>query len=410
MRRSRRILGYDAALVVAATLIIAYSIYLLGTAIVRPDGSVTSSFWHRQLIFAIIGVGISIVVSRVPIGFWERYWPHALALAILTIGSVMAFGTVVNGARRWIDLGPIALQPSEIGKVLALMAIAGFLGSRARDVRSPRVFALGLALLAVPAMFVFLQPDFGTAQVYGWLALGALFFAGARWTHFAILGSSVVIASVIVLGVLPAIGVEVLHDYQMQRLTGFLNPEADPEGTNYQTIQAKIAIGSGQLAGRPADEATQVKQAFLPEPQTDFIFATLCERHGFLGGALLLTLYLLLISRMLYAVGVAASPFARLVAGGVAVLFFSQVVINVGMVIGVLPVTGVPLPLFSYGGSALWANLAAIGLVAAVLRETETPRVRYERRTGRPVGGFASLRQGGQRASTTGARSRTRVR
>ncbi|MCW2962374.1 MAG: rod shape-determining protein RodA [Thermoleophilia bacterium] len=393
MGRSRhRILGVDATLVLTALAIIVLCVYVLGTAIVRPDGGLDSSFAHRQMVFGVIGLFIAIGVSRIPVNFWQRWWPHALALTIVLLILLRLIGTVVNGSRRWIDLGPVSLQPSEFGKVLALITIAGFLASRQREIREGRTFLLGLGLLGVPCVMVFLQPDFGTAQVYGYLALGALFFAGARWLHFAMLGGAIVVVSVLVLAVLPAVGLEVLHDYQKQRLTGFLDPEADAQGSNYQTIQAKTAIGSGQLTGRPEGEASQVQQGFLPEPQTDFIFATHTERYGFLGAALLLGLYMLLISRILYAVGVAANPYSRLIAGGVAMLFFCQVFINVGMVIGVLPVTGVPLPMFSYGGSALWTNMALLGLVVAVLREAESPTVRYQRRTGRPTAGFGSLR------------------
>jgi rod shape determining protein RodA len=315
------------------------------------------------------------------------------------------FGTVVNGSRRWIDFGPLSLQPSEFGKVLCLIAVTGFLASRQREIRDGRVFGSVLGMVALPAAMVFLQPDFGTAQVYGWLGLGVLFFAGARWAHFTMLFGTVAVLAVLVLGLLPAVGVHVLHDYQKQRLTGFLDPEADPQGTNYQTIQAKVAIGSGQLAGRDPSEKTQVQQGFLPEPQTDFIFATLTERHGFLGAVLLLGIYMLLLSRMLYATGVAATPYSRLVAGGVTTLFACQVFINVGMVIGVLPVTGVPLPLISYGGSAVWTNMALLGLVVAVLREAETPGVRYQRRTGRPSAGFGSLRATGAERARAVARS-----
>lgn len=388
----RRILSVDSTLVVAAAAIIAASIYVLNTAIVSPDGGVQHDFAYRQVAFAIIGLGIAFGVSRVPLHLWQRYWVHAIVLAVSGVVAVRFVGTVVNGSRRWLDLGPVSLQPSEFGKVLAIIALAGFLGSRQREIRDARVFAMALGLLAIPAAVVFLQPDFGTAQVYGYVALGMLFFAGARWLHFAVLGGSIVIVAVLILGLLPAVGIKVLHDYQIDRLTGFLDPEADAQGTNYQTIQAKVAIGSGQFGGRDADEASQVQQGFLPEPQTDFIFATHVERYGFVGGAALLGLYMLLISRILAAVGSAATQYGRLIAGGIATLFFCQVVVNVGMVVGLLPVTGVPLPMFSYGGSALWTNMAALGLVFAVLRESENPRVRYQRRTGRPVGGFGSLR------------------
>ncbi len=398
----KRLLGSDSTLVLAALGIICSSVFLLDTAIVSGDGGVQHDFAYRQVAFAIIGLGIAFGVSRVPIQAWQDYWPHALALAVTGVVAVRFVGTVVNGSRRWLDLGPVSLQPSEFGKVLALIAICGFIASRARDIRSPRVFWSALGMLAIPAGVVFIQPDFGTAQVYGYLALGVLFFAGARWTHFAMLGGGVVIISVMILAILPAVGLTVLHDYQIKRLTGFLDPEADAQGSNYQTIQAKIAIGSGQLAGRPDGEASQVQQGFLPEPQTDFIFATLVERHGFLGGAFVLGLYVVLLSRILAAVGTAASFYGRLIAGGVAMLFFCQVFVNVGMVIGILPVTGVPMPMFSYGGSSLWTNMGALGLVAAVLREAERPEARYQRRTGRPVGGFGSLRATGSDRSRSG--------
>ncbi len=392
MRGLGKKLGGDSTLVGAAAAIILCSVWLLDVAIVAPGGGVQHDFAYRQIAFALIGVGIALGVSRIPIAWWQQWWRHALVLAIAGVVAVRFVGTVVNGSRRWLDVGPIALQPSEFGKFLALIAVTGFLAGRAREIRSPRIFALVLGMLAIPAGIVFLQPDFGTAQVYGYLALGVLFFAGARWVHFAILGSVVVGLAVLVLGVLPALGLTVLHDYQVERLTGFLDPEADAQGSNYQTIQAKIAIGSGQLAGRPSDEASQVQQGFLPEPQTDFIFATLVERTGFIGGAVVLGLYLLLLSRLIAAAGTASTYYGRLVAGGVATLFFAQVVVNVGMVVGVLPVTGVPLPMFSYGGSSLWTNMALLGLVLAVLREAERPDARYRRRTGRPVGGFGSLR------------------
>jgi len=404
--RNRRIFGIDAGLLIAAFAIVCTSIYVLNTAIVSGDGGVQHDFAYRQIVFAIIGVGIAFVVSRIPVGTWERFWPHALGLAIAGVVAVRFVGTVVNGSRRWIDLGPISLQPSEFGKALALIGICGFLATRAREIRDWRVFYGTLGILAIPAAVVFIQPDFGTAQIYGYLALGVLFFAGARWVHFAILGGTVLALALVVLAILPAVGIEVLHDFQKQRLTGFLDQEADAQGGNYQTIQAKVAIGSGQFAGRSTDEASQVQQGFLPEPQTDFIFATLSERHGFLGGAFVLGLYMFLLSRLLYAVGVAATPYARLIAGGVATLFFAQVCVNVGMVIGVLPVVGVPLPMFSYGGSALWTSMALLGLVVAVLREAESPSVRYQRRTGRPSGGFGSLRATGGERNTAPPRKR----
>jgi len=258
---------------------------------------------------------------------------------------------------------------------------------------------------------VYLQPDFGTSQVYGYVALGMLFFAGAKWLHFTVLASSFVVLLIIVLGLLPAVGIQVMKDYQVQRFTGFLDPEADPRGTNYQAIQAKKAIGSGQLTGKPASEASQVSLGFLPEPQTDFIFATLSERYGFMGAIMVLALYILLISRCLRAVAVAPTYYGRLVCGGVTIMFAAQVITNIGMVIGLLPITGVPLPLFSYGGSAMFANLVAVGFVAGVLRESESPQVRYARRVGPTLARARTshrTQQGSVRGRFDAPRSRSR--
>jgi rod shape determining protein RodA len=188
-------LGIDSGLVLAAGSIIAMSVFVLNTAIVSPNGGAQHDFAYRQVAFAVIGLGIAFAVSRIPVHTWQRYWVHAICLAVAGVIAVRFVGTVVNGSRRWLDLGPIALQPSEFGKVLAIIALAGFLGSRQREIRELRVFAAALGLLAVPAAIVFLQPDFGTAQVYGWLALGMLFFAGARWVHFAMLGGAVIAMS-----------------------------------------------------------------------------------------------------------------------------------------------------------------------------------------------------------------------
>jgi rod shape determining protein RodA len=377
----RRVAGYDTGLVASVFMLLGICLYLLFTAIVVPGGGeLDQSFGWRQLVFSVVGLVGAVAISRIPLHVFERLWIPLYVGALGSIAVVFVLGTAIRGSRRWIEAGPVNLQPSETGKVLVILAVAGFLAGRVRDVQRPGMFLAVLGLCAVPALMVFVQPDFGTSQVYGYSALALLFFAGARWLHFAMLGGALVAVIVLVLGILPAVGVEVLHDFQKQRITGFLDPEADPRGSNYQAIQAKIAIGSGQLTGKSPDEASQVKQAFLPEPQTDFIFATLVERHGFVGGLALLLVYLLLVSRCLQAVAVAPTMYGRLVCGAIAMMFACQVMTNTGMVIGLMPITGVPMPLFSYGGSAMLANLAAVGFVAGVLRSAEAAPVRYARR------------------------------
>jgi rod shape determining protein RodA len=376
----RRIFGYDSGLTLATFGLVTVGIYVLFTSIVALDGSVDTGYGWRQLIFAILGLTLAVIASRVDLTEIEQRWKLAYFTALGSILFVLVVGAAVRGSRRWVEVGPVNVQPSEIGKVLVILAIAGFLAQRTREIEEARTLALVAGLVALPALLVFIQPDFGTSQVYAAIGVALVFFAGARWLHLGTVAGFIVLLAVLVMFLLPAVGVQVLKDYQMDRLTGFADPNADPQGANYHTIQSKIAIGSGRLWGKPAAEASQVKESFLPEPHTDFIFATLVERHGFFGGALTLALFAMLISRCLHGVSVAPTQFGRLICGAVAVMFTAQVFVNVGMTIGITPVTGVPLPFVSYGGSAMLANLIAVGLVASVLRSCETAHVRYARR------------------------------
>ena len=408
----KRLAGFDLPLVASVLALLAGSIYVLMTAIPSATGhGLTQFYGQRQIVFVVVGLALGVAASRVPLSGIERLWLPVYLGTLGSIAIVFVLGTAIRGSKRWIMLGPINLQPSEAGKILIVLAAAGFITSRMRDARSPLTFVGILAFIGLPAALVYLQPDFGTSQVYGYVALGMLFFAGAKWLHFTVLASSFVVLLIIVLGLLPAVGIQVMKDYQVQRFTGFLDPEADPRGTNYQAIQAKKAIGSGQLTGKPASEASQVSLGFLPEPQTDFIFATLSERYGFMGAIMVLALYILLISRCLRAVAVAPTYYGRLVCGGVTIMFAAQVITNIGMVIGLLPITGVPLPLFSYGGSAMFANLVAVGFVAGVLRESESPQVRYARRVGPTLARARTshrTQQGSVRGRFDAPRSRSR--
>ncbi len=376
----RRIAGLDAALVLSTAGILAMSLFILLNSSAGGQGGIPVSIGIRQLIFALVSILVAIPILRIDLDRVSTRWAWAYGGAVLFIFSVGILGSAIRGSRRWIELGPVNLQPSEFGKVLVIFGLAGLVAVRATDVRRSRGLVTVLGAAAIPALLVFLQPDFGTAQVYAWIAVSVVYFAGARWTHLAAIASVVVVCALMVLAVLPAIGLEVLHDYQKQRLTGFIDPESDPQGSNYHAIQAKIAIGSGQLAGRDPKEATQVTQSFLPEPHTDFIFATIGERLGFIGGAVLILLFFVLLSRCLRAVTVAPTLFQRLLAAGVLALLGSQVLINMGMNLGIMPITGVPLPFVSYGGSAMVTNAIAVALVANVLRSAESAPVRYARR------------------------------
>jgi rod shape determining protein RodA len=279
---------------------------------------------------------------------------------------VLAAGAATRGSKRWVDVGFFTFQPSEFGKVVFVLALAGFVVERSRSLQTA---AAPLALIAYglgPILLVFIQPDIGTALVYSAALAAVLFVAGVRWAHLVALGIGTLVVILAVLWLLPASGVHVLKDYQAKRLTGFTHPDSDPAGATYNVAQARNAVGAGGVKGRGVAGATQTKLNFLPEHATDFAFASLAEQRGFVGVSVLLLLYLLVVWRGLKVIAIARDPFSAIAAGGIVFAFLFQVFVNVGMNIGVAPVTGIPLPFVSVGGSALIANLLAIGVLQAI--------------------------------------------
>jgi rod shape determining protein RodA len=322
----------------------------------------------RQLVFVAVGLVAMLATTLLDP---DLYWRFGRVIYVGTIG-LMAFiyvaGPVTRGSRRWIELGFFRFQPSEFGKLLFVLFLAGYLAERSRRVaegdRRTTLKAIGLA--ALPVGLVFLQPDFGTALVYAAALAGVLFVAGTRWTHLAVIGLVALVAALSVLWILPAAGVHVLKPYQQQRLVGFTNPSSDPSGSTYNVNQARIAVGSGGLKGRGVQGATQTELDYLPEHATDFVFASLAEQRGFVGATILLLLYLLVVWRGLRIVTVARDAFSSIAAGGVVVAFLFQVFVNVGMTMGIAPITGIPLPFVSVGGSSMIANMAAMGVLLAI--------------------------------------------
>jgi len=278
---------------------------------------------------------------------------------------VMALGSVARGSRRAIDLPFFSFQASELGKVLLVVSLAGFTVEASRRLADRRTTARVLLLGLVPAALVMLQPDLGSALVFIAITLTILFVAGTPWQHFAALGALTLIAVTLALVVLPAAGVSVLHGYQKDRLTAFLHPSQTANRAGYQQNQSRIAIGSGEKTGR-GNRATQTKYNFLPEHHTDFIFAVVGERWGFAGAALVLSLYALIIWRCLRILTISKNLYGALVAGGIVAMLLFQVFVNVGMTVGIMPITGIPLPLMSYGGSSIIATMLAIGLLQSI--------------------------------------------
>ena len=287
-------------------------------------------------------------------------------MTIALIVVVFVIGPNVRGSRRWIDLGFLQLQPSEIGKIAFVVFIAGFLADRARRIGNPGVVIGAVGLAAIPILLVFFEPDFGTALVYCAALAGLLFFAGTRWLHLAILLLLVAGAAVAILWLLPHVGIDVLKPYQMDRLIGFIHPDSDPSGSTYNVNQSITAVGAGGLDGRGIVGATQTNLNYLPEHATDFIFASLAEQRGFLGASILLLLYALVVWRGIKIIAVANSLFAATVAGGIVSLFVFQIFLSIGMTTGIAPITGITLPFISYGGSSMITMLAMIGVLQAI--------------------------------------------
>ncbi|MFP4615320.1 MAG: rod shape-determining protein RodA [Thiohalorhabdus sp.] len=304
-----------------------------------------------------IALGAFFLAAAVPPRLYALLAPYLYAGTLLLLVLVPFIGSSGMGAQRWIELGPITIQPSEIIKLVLPMALAAFLSHQEYPPK-PTVLATCLAMILLPTGLVMMQPDLGTAVLIGASGLVILFLSGAHWGYFAGLGG-------LVLAALPSAWY-MLHDYQRQRVLGFLNPEADPHGTGYHIIQSKIAIGSGGMTGKGWLNGTQAQLDFLPERHTDFIFAVMSEEFGLIGGVALLSLYLLLTMRGLVIAFRSRDIYSRLVASGLSTIFFFYVVINISMTTGLLPVVGVPLPLVSYGGSSLLALMGGLGLVMGI--------------------------------------------
>jgi rod shape determining protein RodA len=322
-------------------------------------------FLKRQAAFFAVGLFVALVLSRVDYSRLRELKYGVYGFLLLSIFAVMALGSVARGSQRSIALGPFQFQASELGKVLLVVALSAFVVDRSRRLHERDTTARVMLLALVPAALVMVQPDLGSSLVYVAIVLAVLFFAGTSWRHFVALLALGAVAISVTLVAAPAAGVTVLHDYQKERLTSFLHPSGNPGDEGYQQNQSRIAIGSGEKTGR-GDRATQTKFNFLPEHHTDFIFAVVGERWGFVGGALVLSLYALLIWRGLRILTMAKNLFGALIAGGIVAMLLFQVFVNVGMNVGIMPITGIPLPLMSYGGSSVVSTLIAVGLLQSI--------------------------------------------
>jgi rod shape determining protein RodA len=358
-------LPFDPILLLAVVGLCVASLITISGATVDDIAGDPHYYVNRQAVYFVVGAVLAVVLARVDYSRLRGAKYVVYGLLITSIVAVSALGSVARGSRRAIDLGFFSFQASELGKVLLVVALSAFVVDRPRALHNRDTTVRVMLLTLIPAALVIVQPDLGSGLVYIVVGLAVLFVAGTSWRHFAALFALFAVAITFTLVVAPKVGVTVLHGYQKDRLTAFLNPTDNPAKQGYQQNQSRIAIGSGEKTGR-GDRATQTKYNFLPEHHTDFVFAVVGERWGFIGAALILSMYALLIWRGLRILTIAKNLFGALIAGGIVSMLLFQVFINVGMTIGIMPITGIPLPLLSYGGSSVLTTFLAVGLLQSI--------------------------------------------
>ena len=329
-----------------------------GMFVLYSASGANQAMFNSRIFQVALGFTVMMVMAQFPPKFYQRIAPYLFAAGIVMLVLVDLIGTTSKGAQRWLDLGIIRFQPSEIVKLAVPLMVAVYLGKRSLPPTLTQTF-IALVMIIVPTLLVAIQPDLGTSILVSASGLFVVFLAGMSW--WLILAAVVGLA-----GFIPIMWFYLMHDYQKTRVLTLLDPEKDPLGAGYHILQSKIAIGSGGWAGKGWLEGTQSQLEFLPEPHTDFIFAVLGEEHGMLGFLVLLAIYLFIIARGLMIGFSAQTSFGRILVGALTLIFFVYVFVNIGMVSGILPVVGVPLPLVSYGGTSFVAIMAGFGLVMSI--------------------------------------------
>lgn len=367
MLRVRKLLRtLDYTLLVTALLIILYGLVAISSAthVTNPTGADPYLFMKRQALWAFLGFSVAFLLICWRYEELPRYSTFLYVGNLALLAVVLFVGHQALGAQRWIKLGPFLLQPSEFAKLTVIVTLASFLTRREGKLKRVRDLIPVFLFVGLPLLLILKQPDLGTSLVLVAITFGMLYMAGAPGRVLFLLGVTGLGGAVFWVWAHLKFGVWLpLKEYQVTRLTIFLNPWQDWQGAGYHVIQSQIALGSGGLLGRGLYNGTQNQLNFLPEQHTDFIFSVVGEELGFIGASALLLLYFLLIYRGIKIALAAKDTFGRLIATGIVTMILFHILVNVGMTMGIMPVTGIPLPLFSYGGSALLTNLAAIGLL-----------------------------------------------
>jgi rod shape determining protein RodA len=335
-----------------------FAVYVAGS----EDGDI---YALNQVLGFFVGLVGAIPLALVDYRQLRRYLPLIYSFALVTLLAVAIIGDTAKGAQRWIDIGPVQFQPSEFAKLILVVVLAGYFADN--RLGETETFLKSLGIVALPALLVFAQPDLGTALVLGAVFFVMAFVGGARLYQLGLLVAAAAAAFAL------ALWFEILEEYQVARLTAFLDPVAAGRiDEGYQVFQSKIAIGSGGLTGKGLDAVTLANLGFLPEDHTDFIFSALAERVGFVGGVLLIGLFFVLVWRMLHVATISRDRFGVLIAVGVATIFLFHVFVNIGMTVGLMPVTGIPLPFISYGRSSLVVSVISLGLLQSIVMRAKS--------------------------------------
>ena len=358
-RRLATRLHLDLPLLVSVILLCGFGLFVLYSASDQDMAVV-----QRQGIRLAVALSLMVGVAQIPPSRLQFWSPWLYTAALLLLVAVLVFGDVGKGAQRWLDIGILRFQPAELAKLAVPMMLAWFLARRPLPLNWIQLGA-SVLLTAVPAALIVKQPDLGTAILVAAAGIFVIFFAGLSWRLIVVFAAAASIGATAIL-LKPDLLDHVLLPYQKQRVLTLLDPEQDPLGAGYHTIQSKIAIGSGGIHGKGWLNGTQSHLEFLPERHTDFIFAVLAEELGLAGVIALLMLYLFVILRGLYMAVQAQNSYSRLLAGALTLVFFVYLFVNIGMVTGILPVVGVPLPLISYGGTSLVTILLGFGMLMSI--------------------------------------------
>lgn len=358
--------AFDLQLTTYAVLLVAVGLVMAYTNSVE-DGTVpleAGTTFSRGLMWAAIASLVFVLAAAFDYRWLKTLaWPiYAVQLGLLVL--TLLIGDGVGGSARWVEIGPLTFQFSEIAKILMIIVLAQYLSSRSRRLDSLGSILGACILVGPPLALVMLQPDLGTSLVFGAILAGMLWMSGASLRWLAVLAAGVV-------AMVPIAWTYILRDYQKERLSSFLDTNPDVQGAGYQLYQAQIAVGSGGLVGKGLTNGTQTQGDFLPVQTTDFVFATLAEELGFVGGLVLFLLFVLLLWRVLVAGWRSKDTFGTLFAAGVASMILFQLVVNVGMVLGVMPITGIPLPFVTHGGASLVSMAAGLGILQSInIRQT----------------------------------------